>query len=316
MIGYSRALLQRVWPRAGSLVGRVAFRECTGTWRSSALRAAGRMNDRVLLLLLLRAASGDRLRGTRQTLELAGLPLQLFLPTGWTLDEKWPCVVFLHGSGDGDFEVMNSQSLPRLLSPDQSTSFDRRRVWSFEWDGRLLKNESFARDFPFVVAMPQGWTSQGHWSAKKLTLIQGMIEVLVTEYAVDRQRIALAGQSAGGVGAWTYGFLRPDLWSALVIVCGAPRSHDWKRLDGKAIWIFHASTDVAMPVRFADDAVRSLRRFRLSANDSAPVRYTRYPTAPPPPDPRYNSMTGHASYDLAFRDPNLYAWLLEQHSSN
>ena len=30
------------------------------------------------------------------------------------------------------------------------------------------------------------------------------------------------------------------------------------------------------------------------------------------PSHRYADMTGHASYDLAFRDASLYAWLLRQ----
>jgi hypothetical protein len=38
------------------------------------------------------------------------------------------------------------------------------------------------------------------------------------------------------------------------------------------------------------------------------VRYTRYLKAPPPPDPAFNDMVGHGSYDLIYRDPRLWKW--------
>lgn len=63
-----------------------------------------------------------------------------------------------------------------------------------------------------------------------------------------------------------------------------------------------------MPVSLGDDAVAAVNR----AARREPARYTRYRHAPPPPDPQYNDMIGHASYDLALRDASLYAWLAVQ----
>ena len=75
-----------------------------------------------------------------------------------------------------------------------------------------------------------------------------------------------------------------------------------------SIWVFHAADDSAMPVELGDGAVAAMNR----AGRREPARYTRYRRAPPPPDPQYNDMVGHASYDLAFRDASLYAWLANQ----
>ena len=73
-----------------------------------------------------RAKAGERVRME----PFEGLEYQLFLPAAWRADgqESYPVVVFLHGAGDGKFSVMNSQSLPRLLAPDQSTVFDPRQI--------------------------------------------------------------------------------------------------------------------------------------------------------------------------------------------
>ena len=37
--------------------------------------------------------------------------------------------------------------------------------------------------------------------------------------------------------------------------------------------------------------------------------------APPPPMAEYSQMTGHASYEYAYREPELWSWLLEQRCS-
>ena len=99
---------------------------------------------------------------------------------------------------------------------------------------------------------------------------------------------------------------------AVVPVCGAlPGDSDRaaQRLKDLSIWVFHAADDSAMPVELGDGAVAAMNR----AARREPARYTRYRRAPPPPDPQYNDMVGHASYDLAFRDASLYAWLAAQH---
>ena len=79
-------------------------------------------------------------------------------------------LIFLHGAGDGVWDVMNSQSLPRLLSRDQSTAFDPRKSWEFDFDGRHYANATFADELGFVVVMPQGWdaTMRPGWSRPRL----------------------------------------------------------------------------------------------------------------------------------------------------
>ena len=253
----------------------------------------------------------------KETAHEAGVEqFQLFLPSGWRRTDaaKWPLLIFLHGAGDGIWSVMNSQSLPRLLSSDQSTAFDARKTWAFDFGGAHYENATFARDFPFVVVMPQGWdgTTRGGWSRGRLDRVEALAEAVAGAYGVDRARVSLTGQSAGGVGAWAFGMRHPDFLSALVPVCGAvpgkPREAA-ERLKDLPVWVFHAADDIAMPVHLADGAVRALGSVPRPAG---PVKFTRYDHGPPPPDPQYNDMIGHASYDLAYRDAALYAWLLAQ----
>mmetsp|Transcript_19066 Transcript_19066/g.58684 ORF Transcript_19066/g.58684 Transcript_19066/m.58684 type:complete len:303 (+) Transcript_19066:1059-1967(+) len=244
---------------------------------------------------------------------------QLFLPRRWRADaaKLYPVLVFLHGAGDGIWEVMNSQSLPRLLAADQSTAFDPRKTWSFDFGGRRYENATFADDFPFICIMPQGWdgSQRPGWSHARLSRVRKLATDVAAAYHGDPDRTSLTGQSAGGIGAWQFAVQFPDFLSALVPVCGAilgsRRVSDdaARRLAGLPIWVYHAVDDVAMPVFLADRAVSSMNQ---APQRTTPVRFTRYDHAPAPPDPQYSGMTGHASYDLAYRSAELYAWLLRQ----
>lgn len=175
------------------------------------------------------------------------MDFQLFLPRGWRLTgRKWPMLVFLHGSGDGVWDVMNSQSLPRLLSRDQSTPFDAARTWNLEFDGATYSNASFADTFGFVTIMPQGWTSvqsQG-WDRARLVQLTALVAAVVQAYNADPARVSLTGQSAGGVGAWMYAIHASEIWAAVVPICGASLMNPSiaaKKLVGVPLWVIPRS---------------------------------------------------------------------------
>lgn len=269
------------------------------------------------------------------------LPYQLFLPASWTStgNETYPVVVFLHGAGDGVFTVMNSQSLPRLLATDQSTSFDDRECWCLdsEYAAAEAMRESasldpflpeveqlwspmadctFASRFPAIVVMPQGWLPEHHngWSNELLLRVERLTQKVVREYQGDPERVVLTGQSAGGTGAARFAARRAGLWSAVNIICspwvGRQLDIASGALDGKPIWIVGYTGDGE---NGNDEIVGALKR---RPNGMQLTRYTRYVKAPGPPDPKYRSMLNHASYDLIYRDPRLWHWMFQMRNPN
>jgi len=270
--------------------------------------------------------------GQRRRMEpIGGMEYQLFLPKSWNAygSERYPVVVFLHGHGDGKFSVMNSQSLPRLLSPDQSTSFDSRRCWCLEEEYSPLAQEEgteegdsldgparhldapladcdFADTFPAIVVMPQGWlpdAAHTGWRGEKTQMqVFDITKHVLQRYRGDPNRVVLTGQSQGGVGAWEFAAKHGSLWSAVNPICGPypPRVAD--ALEGMPVWVVGNAEDG----KRGNDAVVEA----LAKRARGEVRYTRYLKAPPPPDPAYNNMAGHGSYDLIYRDPRLWKWAL------
>ncbi|CAE7462357.1 Ank2 [Symbiodinium natans] len=260
-----------------------------------------------------------------------GMEYQLYLPSTWreTGSQTYPVVVFLHGAGDGKFSVMNSQSLPRLLARNQSTCFDSRSCWCLSSEYRrarakmeappdspepFLEDEEdlaspmavcdFADTFEFIAVMPQGWLPQNRvgWTQVRLSQVEMLTKHVLERYRGDPARVSLTGQSAGGSGAWHFASLRPSLWASVSVVCAPAPPELAMSLDGLPIWVVGWTGDGEMG---NDDIVAALKQ-----RQSGSVRYTRYTLAPPPPDPLYNYMVGHASYDLIYRDPRLWQWAL------
>ncbi|CAK9075019.1 unnamed protein product [Durusdinium trenchii] len=263
-----------------------------------------------------------------------GLEYQLYLPSTWRDDappRTYPVVVFLHGAGDGKFSVMNSQSLPRLLTRNQSTCFDHRTCWCLpkEYERATAMKEApiqspeaflseeedlwspmascnFAQTFPAITVMPQGWTvgQRIGWSFERLQKVKQLTQHVLQTYHGDPARVSLTGQSAGGAGAWRFAVDFGQLWSSVSVVCAPAPPQLAQELEGLPIWVIGDAGDGE---RGNDALVEALKRRHTGL-----VRYTRYTKAPPPPDPKYNFMLGHGSYDLIYRDPRLWQWALDQ----
>ena len=269
----------------------------------------------------LTPAALQQQRGKLVPLERHGLKFELFLPLSWqppsagddgSATNLPPVLIFLHGRGEsGAFEVTNAQSLPL----------------------QLLTNHTFTERFPFIVVVPQCPTKcmmQNHWLSSTL---QG-VTALVREWVLhqpdgsgvggDRSRVYLAGQSMGGHGAWIYAAQQPRLFAAVVVVCGYMQgSRETRTITERLartrlpVAVYHSADDVVIPVFASDKAVAALRALGYEGgsggtDDIRPLRYVRYDHAPGPPIEEFANLVGHGSYELAFRDGELYTWLLSQ----
>ena len=110
---------------------------------------------------------------------------------------------------------------------------------------------------------------------------------------VDRKRIVLTGLSMGGAGAWEIAAAHPDRFAAVVPVCGFGKPETAAALKGLPLWAFVGDEDMDRIVRETRAMVAALR-----AVDAKP-KYTEY------------RGIGHNSWDRAYNDPSLAAWMLD-----
>ena len=221
------------------------------------------------------------------------LQYELFVPSAVQSGKKTPVIVFLHGRGEsGGFDVTNAQSLPL----------------------QLLTNASFTSSFPFIVLVPQcPWecAQENGWMDETLKSTTSILRKIIYNHNGDVSRVYLAGQSMGGNGAWLYASKQLHTFAAVVVVCGYVYPQDVplvaKRLrrSKMGVGVVHAADDSVIPVSAGDEMVAALRA------EGVVPRYWRYAHAPGPPMSEFSHLVGHGSYEIAFRDPGLYNWLLQ-----
>lgn len=112
--------------------------------------------------------------------------------------------------------------------------------------------------------------------------------------AGDPARVYVVGQSMGGFGAWALAAHHPELFAAVVPLCGGGDARLAGRLAHTPIWAFHGAKDDSVPVQRSRDMVAAVR-----AAGGQP-RYTEYP------------QVDHLVWERAFREPDLAPWLFGQ----
>ena len=149
--------------------------------------------------------------------------------------------------------------------------------------------------------MPQKPAIAEEWEEHE-DLVLAAIEDVRASWRIDLDRIALTGISQGGHGTWLIGARHPELFSCLAPVCGyGPARTIAPRVAALPVWAFHGLRDDVVDPAGTTAVIQEIRRLRRAAGLAADgVRLTLYPDA------------NHNSWDAAYGEPALPAWLLGQ----
>ena len=196
----------------------------------------------------------------------AKLNYLLSLPTDYGRSRKsWPLVLFLHGAGESgsDLEKVKVHGPPKLVDAKGP--------------------------FPFILVSPQspgrGWNSD---------VLNALLDTLIKQYRVDRDRVYLTGLSMGGYGTWALAAAHPEKFAAIAPICGGGNTSDAKKLAQLPIWVFHGAKDTTVSIQRSEEMVEAIK-----AAGGNP-KFTVYPEA------------GHDSWTATYYDPEFYRWLLAQ----
>ena len=250
----------------------------------------------ILLVLLLTSACTDQ-RGTWQgetgfldrTLPLDSSlhRFQVYVPADYSPEKAWPVILFLHGAGErGENGMMQTQV---GLAP-------AIRLHPERW--------------PAVVIFPQ-LPAGSNWTPDTEPLAMEALASVMEKFHIDPARVYLTGLSMGGYGSLFLAGRHPDSFAALVPICPSVGHYrDYPLLHGTdlvssikgtaeavaslPIWLFHGEQDTVFPV----DMSRTLYQHLDSLG--AHAHFTSFPD------------TGHNSWDAAYADTSLVAWLFEQ----
>ncbi len=108
---------------------------------------------------------------------------------------------------------------------------------------------------------------------------------------VDPDRVYLTGLSMGGYGTWETAFKYPDLFAAIIPICGRGDPSMAERIKQVPVWIFHGAQDTVVPIKHSDAMFKTLEPY-------GNVKYTIYPDAE------------HDSWTETYENNEVYEWLL------
>jgi len=193
----------------------------------------------------------------------------LYLPKGYGTDpqKKWPLILFLHGRGErgDDLELVKIHGIPKIVEQRD--------------------------DLPFIAVSPQ-CSKDSMWMVE-VEALNALLDEVVTKYAVDTDRIYLTGLSMGGFGTWRLAPAYPELFAAIVPICGGGDPEKVGVLRDVPVWVFHGAKDPFVQLSESEEMVDALKA--CGGN----VRFTVYPDVE------------HDSWTRTYDNPELYEWFLQ-----
>lgn len=249
----------------------------------------------LLLPLLAIALQGQRMETgfLDRSITVAGRSYryQVYVPADYQSKPNWPAILFLHGAGErGDDGLVQTNV---GLAPAIRKSPSR---------------------YPAIVIFPQV-PRDSQWVGAPADMAVAALQQTMKEFRVDPKRLYLTGLSMGGHGTWYVAYRNPDLFAAVVPICGWVREFPFfkgsvpvvpgdsaavmpnlvQRLAKTPIWIFHGEVDQVVNVNGSREPFNALKAA------SADVRYT--------------ELLGldHNSWDAAYGSDEFTRWLFAQH---
>lgn len=227
------------------------------------------------------------------------MPYRLFVPDGAGQGASLPLVVFLHGGGergdDNEKPLTANQGGTIWAKPQEQA---RRPAYVLVPQGRAVWNGGFGltRNAENKIDLVNALQP-----ADDLLTAQRLLrQVLADHPGIDRKRLYLTGVSQGGLGTWAWNILEPELFAAMVPVCGGGDPAQVGVLKHKPLWAFHAAADPVVPADFTRRAIAAVREA------GGQPRYTEYDSA------TYFFPMAHFAWVPAYQTEAMRAWLFSQ----
>jgi predicted peptidase len=215
---------------------------------------------------------------------------QVYVPADYASKSSWPAILFLHGAGERGSDGLLQTNVG--LAP------------------AIRQNPS---RYPAIVVFPQV-PRDSQWVGTPADMAVAALQQTMREFHVDPKRVYLTGLSMGGHGTWYVAYRHPELFAAVVPICGWVRDFPQfrgsqpvvpgdsgqvmqllaQRLGKTPIWIFHGEVDQVVNVNGSREPAAALKAA------GADVRYT--------------ELLGlnHNSWDAAYASDEFVQWLFAQ----
>ena len=185
-------------------------------------------------------------------------------------DDKMPLLIYLHGAGERGDDV-NKLTVHGPI--------------------KTVRN---GMKLPFMIISPQ-CANEATWFDYGERLIS-LLEEYIKRNDVDENRVYITGNSMGGFGTWSVAMARPNLFAAIIPICGGGMSWNAWSLAGVPVWAFHCKNDPVVELFESEKMINALKK----TNTKAEIKFTVYP---------YDH---HDAWTDTYNNPETYEWLLSK----
>lgn len=215
------------------------------------------------------------------------IPYRILSPQTIVPGEKYPLVIFLHGSGergaDNEKQLIHGASI--FSNPVNAERFPAFVVFP------QCKDKCWTGSIDQRMFMPGSPTPD---VSKTETSLMELVSELSKDYPVDADRIYMVGISMGGIATFDLACRYPNKLAAAVPICGAVNPERLSKANDVNFMIFHGEVDEEVPVFCSREAYKALN----AAN--ANVEYVEF------------SGVGHECWDSVFNYTDFLPWLFSQ----
>src|SRR4051812_46068022 len=117
-------------------------------------------------------------------------------PADYASKPAWPAILFLHGAGERGDDGLLQTSVGLALAIRQNPA-----------------------RYPAIVVFPQV-PRDSQWVGIPADMAVAALQQTMREFHVDPARVYLTGLSMGGHGTWYIAYRHPELFAAVVPICG------------------------------------------------------------------------------------------------
>lgn len=220
------------------------------------------------------------------------LNYRIYLPKDYSKDKEYPLVLFMHGAGE-----RGSDNKTQLMGIQHSF------------------NNSNSRIYDCIVIAPQcpldkKWVNVSTWydcnystdaipETPHVKAVVELFEETKKAYSVDLDRVYGTGLSMGGFATWDMAIRHPDMFAAIIPLCGGADNRKAALIADLPVWTFHSTDDPTVPHTGTVNMVNSLK-----AAGNTKVKYTEL------------TNLGHNVWSYAYSNEAIYMWLLTHKLSN
>ena len=211
-------------------------------------------------------------------------------PENLKAGEKYPLVLFLHGSGErgNDNEKQLFHGGQMFLNPVNREEFPAYVIFPQCPEGEY---GAFAQRMESLE--PEKMPMNPELSTTLKTLKE-LLDTYLARPDVDSKRIYIIGLSMGGMATYELVIRYPETFAAAIPICGSVNPARLKAAKEVKFRIFHGDADQVVPFRASREAYKALK-----AAD-ADVEYIEFPGCT------------HGSWNPAFNYPGFMKWLFGQ----